>query len=127
MKRPQTIGDFSAVITGMLVALICRRPYHLSAGHGSLIAIVVKQMFGGLGQNCQSALAARIILTISFPAAMTLFVAPRPPRARILSISHPLAMLRNQFVPLPDYLVVSRKRKAGSRFAFGLADRRGLS
>ncbi|MGI6326960.1 MAG: RnfABCDGE type electron transport complex subunit D [Saccharofermentanales bacterium] len=108
MKRPQTIGDFSAVITGMLVAfnMPATVPIYLPV-IGSLIAIVVvKQMFGGLGQNfVNPALAARIILTISFPAAMTLFVAPATaPGTDLVSSATPLAMLRNQFVPLPDYL-----------------------
>lgn len=74
MKREQTIGDLSAVVTGVLLAL--NLPANLNplmAVFGSVAAIVVvKQMFGGIGMNfVNPALAARIILTVSFPTAMT--------------------------------------------------------
>lgn len=74
MKRPQTVGDLSCVVTGILLALnlpVTINP--LIAVFGSVIAIVVvKQMFGGIGQNfVNPALTARIILMNSFPAKMT--------------------------------------------------------
>ena len=74
MKREQTIGDLSAVVTGLLLAL--NLPSNLNplmAAFGCIAAIVVvKQMFGGIGMNfVNPALAARIILMVSFPAAMT--------------------------------------------------------
>lgn len=74
MKRYNSIPDLSAVVTGLLLALNLPPtvPVWLPV-IGSLVAIVVvKQMFGGIGQNfVNPALAARIILTLSFPAAMT--------------------------------------------------------
>ena len=74
MKRHQTIGDLSAVVTGLLLAfnLPVSVPLWIAA-LGSIIAIVVvKQMFGGIGQNfVNPALAARIILLVSFPSAMS--------------------------------------------------------
>lgn len=74
MKRDQTIGDLSAVVTGLLLAynLPANIPLWI-AGLGSIIAIVViKQMFGGVGQNfVNPALAARIILMSSFPGKMS--------------------------------------------------------
>ena len=74
MKRPQTVGDLSCVVTGVLLALnlpVTINP--LIAVFGSVVAIVVvKQMFGGIGQNfVNPALTARIILMNSFPARMT--------------------------------------------------------
>lgn len=74
MKRPQTVGDLSCVVTGILLAL--NLPVTISpliAAFGGVIAIVVvKQMFGGIGQNfVNPALTARIILMNSFPAKMT--------------------------------------------------------
>lgn len=74
MKRSQTIGDLSAVVTGLLLAL--NLPANLNplmAAFGCVAAIaVVKQMFGGIGMNfVNPALAARIILMVSFPSAMT--------------------------------------------------------
>lgn len=74
MKRDQTIGDLSAVVTGLLLAynLPANIPLWIAA-LGSIIAIVVvKQMFGGIGQNfVNPALAARIILMSSFPGKMS--------------------------------------------------------
>lgn len=79
MKRDSTIGDLSAVVTGVLLAL--NLPVTLPvwmAVIGSFIAIVVvKQLFGGLGQNfANPAITARIVLMVSFPAAMTNWVLP---------------------------------------------------
>ena len=74
MKRYNSISDLSAVVTGLLLSfnLPPTVPVWLPI-IGSFVAIVVvKQMFGGIGQNfVNPALAARIILTLSFPAAMT--------------------------------------------------------
>ncbi len=74
MKRDQTIGDLSAVVTGLLLAynLPSNIPLWIAA-FGSIVAIVViKQMFGGIGQNfVNPALAARIILMSSFPGKMS--------------------------------------------------------
>lgn len=74
MKREQTVGDLSCVVTGILLAL--NLPVTVSpliAVFGAVIAIVVvKQMFGGIGQNfVNPALTARIILMNSFPSKMT--------------------------------------------------------
>jgi electron transport complex protein RnfD len=73
MKRDTTIGDLSAVVTGLLLALNLPADINpLIAMFGCLIAIVVvKQMFGGIGMNfVNPALAARIVLLVSFPSAM---------------------------------------------------------
>lgn len=77
MKRDTTIGDLSAVVTGLLLAL--NLPVNINpliAMFGCIIAIVVvKQMFGGLGMNfVNPALAARIVLLVSFPNAMMTWV-----------------------------------------------------
>ena len=74
MGRPQTIGDLSAVLTGLLLAL--NLPPHLPlwmAAVGSAFAIAIaKQTFGGLGYNpFNPALAARAFMLISFTGAMT--------------------------------------------------------
>lgn len=74
MKRDNSIGDLSAVVTGVLLAL--NLPPHLPlwmAVVGSVFAIgVAKQVFGGLGYNpFNPALAARAFMLISFTGAMT--------------------------------------------------------
>ena len=79
MKRNNTIGDLSAVVTGVLLGL--NYPVGINpvmAVFGGVVAIVVvKQMFGGIGQNfVNPALAARIILLVSFPTDMTTWASP---------------------------------------------------
>lgn len=79
MKRNSTIGDLSAVVTGIILAFNLPATLPLwMAVIGSLIAIVVvKQMFGGIGQNfVNPAMTARIILMTSFPTAMAKWVVP---------------------------------------------------
>ena len=74
MKREQTIGDLSAVVTGLLLAYNLPSNMPLwEVALGSVIAIVVvKQMFGGIGQNfVNPALLARIVLMSAFPARMS--------------------------------------------------------
>lgn len=74
MKKPVTIGDLSAVVTGLLLALCLPVSIPLwIAGIGSVVAIiVVKQLFGGIGQNfANPAITARVILLISFGMEMS--------------------------------------------------------
>ena len=77
MGKKVTVGDFSAVVTGLLLAL--NLPPHLPiwmAILGSAFAIIiVKQLFGGLGQNFMNpALGARCFLLLAFSRYMTAFV-----------------------------------------------------
>lgn len=79
LKKPQSAGDFSAVVTGLLLGMnISSKVPVWMAVIGSVVAIiVVKQMFGGLGHNfVNPAIAARIVLLVSFPAAMTSYYEP---------------------------------------------------
>lgn len=76
MHRPITVGDLSAVVTGLLLGM--NMPHTIPLWIvmlGSVFAIiVVKQLFGGLGQNFMNpALAARCFLLISFAGRMTNF------------------------------------------------------
>ena len=75
-KKQQTIGDLSAVVTGLLLAmnLPVTIPLWAAVLGGVFAILVVKCLFGGLGQNFMNpALAARCFLLISFPALMTDF------------------------------------------------------
>ncbi len=79
LKKPSSIGDLSAVVTGLLLAmnLPVTMPLWMAA-IGSVFAIViVKQFFGGIGHNFMNpALAARAFLLTSWAAAMTTWTAP---------------------------------------------------
>ena len=79
LKKPQTIGDMSAIVTGLLLGmnLSSSTPIPIAAIGSIAAIIVVKQMFGGLGFNfVNPAIAARIILLVSFPSFMTQFHEP---------------------------------------------------
>ena len=79
LKKPNTIKDMSAVVTGLLLGMNLPPTLPLwQAVIGNAAAIiVVKQMFGGLGHNfANPAIAAGIILLVSFPASMTRFTEP---------------------------------------------------
>lgn len=79
MKRDNTIGDLSAVVTGVILAM--NLPVTLPlwmAVIGSFVAIViVKQLFGGIGQNfANPAITARIVLMVSFAGHMSTWMLP---------------------------------------------------
>lgn len=80
MKRQQTVADLSAALTGTLLAM--NLPPDLPVWQaliGCFVAIViVKQLFGGLGQNfANPAIVARIVLMLSFTSNMTTWSATR--------------------------------------------------
>ena len=80
MRKPSTIGDMSAVITGILLAL--NVPYTTPwwvVFIGAVFAIAVAKMtFGGLGQNIfNPAIAGRVFLLVSFPTYMTHWEQPQ--------------------------------------------------
>lgn len=75
-KKKVTIGDFSAVVTGLLLALNLpvSAPWWIGVVGGVFAILVVKMLFGGLGQNFMNpALGARCFLLISFTSIMTNF------------------------------------------------------
>ena len=79
LKKPTTIGDLSAVVTGLLLGmnLTSEVPLWIAALGGVVAIIVVKGMFGGIGCNfANPAIAARIVLLVSFPAAMSKYIKP---------------------------------------------------
>ncbi|WP_053957528.1 RnfABCDGE type electron transport complex subunit D [Inediibacterium massiliense] len=92
-KKPVTINDWSAVVTGLLLAfnIPASAPWWLPA-IGSVFAIaIVKQVFGGVGHNFMNpALAARAMLLASWPVQMTAWVKPG---TDAVSTATPLAIL----------------------------------
>ena len=76
-EKKNTVSDLSAVVTGLLLALNLpvTIPLWMAALGGVFGILVVKLLFGGLGQNFMNpALAARCFLLISFPTQMTAFL-----------------------------------------------------
>ncbi len=78
-KQPVRIGDFSALVTGLILGLNLppTAPWWLAVT-GSVVAIIlVKQLFGGIGHNFMNpAMAARGVLIVSWPALMTAYTLP---------------------------------------------------
>ena len=79
LKKEQTIGDLSAVVTGILLAfnMPSTMPFWMAIVGAAFAIIMVKQLFGGIGYNfANPAITARIILATSFAGSMTNFVHP---------------------------------------------------
>ncbi|MBK5653999.1 MAG: RnfABCDGE type electron transport complex subunit D, partial [Rhizobium sp.] len=94
MKKENTIGDLSAVVTGILLAfnLSPAIPLWVAAVGGAFAIIIVKQLFGGLGHNfVNPALAARAFLMASWPVPMTTW---KNPMVDALSSATPLALIK---------------------------------
>lgn len=92
MGRPVTVSDGSALVTGLILALNMppEIPLWIPMIGGVFAIIVVKQLFGGLGQNFMNpALAARCFLLISFAGRMSTFTVDG------VSTATPLAVMRN--------------------------------
>ena len=100
MHKKNTITDFSAVVTGLLLALNMppQIPLWMPVLGSAFAIIIAKQLFGGLGQNFMNpALAGRCFLMISFAGKMTNFAVSEGARA-IDTVTHatPLAELKAQ-------------------------------
>ncbi len=79
MKKNSSIGDLSAVVTGMLLALSCpvTLPWWMMVVGSFFAIVVVKQLYGGIGCNfLNPALAARAALMACYASAMTQWAAP---------------------------------------------------
>ena len=79
LKKPSANGDFSAAVTGVLLAFVCpvTLPYWTLLIGDFFAIVVVKQLFGGLGQNFMNpALGGRAFLMMCYPIAMTTWVLP---------------------------------------------------
>lgn len=121
-KRDNTIVDLSAVVTGMLLAF--NLPVSIpiwQAVIGSVAAIiVVKQLFGGIGQNfANPAITARIIMLVAFAGSMSNWTKPvglnlSSNDADVVSSATPLAAAaKGQTEFMPDYLTLFLGNHAG--------------
>jgi len=79
MKKPQTMGDLTAAITGILLAFVCpvALPYWAILIGDFFAIIVTKTLFGGLGKNfLNPALSGRAFLMLSYASYMSTWVKP---------------------------------------------------
>lgn len=78
-KRPQSVGDLSAVVTGVILALNLPAvvPFYVPIVGAAFAIIIVKMLFGGIGRNfANPAITARIFLMLAWTGVMTSFVKP---------------------------------------------------
>ncbi len=121
-KRPNSARDLSAVVTGILLALNVpsTTPYWVVAVGSIFAIIIVKQLFGGLGQNFMNpALGARVFLMISYTKIMTSFVSPFD----AVSTATPLTLINegsNELPKLLDLLIGSIGGSIGETSALAL-------
>ena len=104
MKKPQSVGDLSSVVTGMLLAFVCPVTLpHWTILVGDFFAIVVvKQLFGGIGKNfLNPALAGRAALVASYAGEMTKWIDPASgwapvfgSTADVVTAATPLALMK---------------------------------
>lgn len=109
LKRPVTVLDFSAVVTGILIAfnLPVSAPLWTPILGAFFAIVIVKQLFGGIGKNIVNpALAARVFLFIAFPNEIKNFTAPIVNKLSAFGINvdatataTPLASLKNGIAP----------------------------
>lgn len=115
-KREITINDFSAVVTGMILAF--NLPVTIpewQAIIGSLVAIVVvKQLFGGIGYNfANPAATARVMMLVSFSGTMTKWTAPKT--GDLVSGATPLTFMNEgKMDELPSLFKMIIGERAGS-------------
>ena len=105
MKKTVTIGDFSAIVTGLLLSLNLppMAPWWIGVVGGIFAILVVKMLFGGIGQNFMNpALGARCFLLISFTSIMTNFDCDAYTGAT------PLAQLKSGITPDVFSMVIGR-------------------
>ena len=108
-KQKSTIGDFSAVVTGLLLAfnVPASLPWWMCLVGGIFAILVVKMVVGGIGCNfVNPALAARAFLLASFPVAMTAWTQPGVnwigKNLDAVTTATPLSFLKNGAAGLAD-------------------------
>ncbi len=80
MKKPDSIGDLSACVTGVLIAMVIpsSAPLWMPVVGAAFSIVVVKQLYGGIGKNfLNPALASRAFLMASWPVIMTTWAVPK--------------------------------------------------
>ena len=96
LKKPQSIGDLSAVVTGMLLAFVCppELPWWTLIIGAFFSIVVVKQLYGGIGCNfLNPALAGRAFLLASYATWMTTWAIPQI-RPDVTSAATPMAIMK---------------------------------
>lgn len=107
LKKPQMWSDFSAALTGLLLAMVCpvTLPYWMLVVGNFFAIVVVKQLYGGLGKNFMNpALAGRAALVACYASQMTSWIDPASgwaplslKGADVVTAATPMSMLGEDF------------------------------
>ncbi len=109
LKKPQMLGDLSAAVTGLLLAMVCpvTLPYWMLVIGNFFAVVIVKQLYGGLGKNFMNpALAGRAALVACYAGHMTSWIAPdevAPLSLKgvdVVTAATPMAMMGESFADL---------------------------
>lgn len=108
MKKPSSIGDLSACVTGILVALVIPvgAPWWMPVVGTFFAMVIVKQLYGGIGKNfLNPALAARAFLMASWPVIMTTWAVPSVLSKTVdaATMATPLSILKAGTETMPEY------------------------
>ncbi len=116
-KKPITISDLSAVVTGLLLAmnLPAAAPIWVAIVGSAFAIIIGKQLFGGLGQNfINPALAGRAFLLASYPTEMTTWTAPVGfSGADAVAVATPLAEMKTGALPTASVMELAMGNVGG--------------
>ena len=116
-KKPITISDLSAVVTGLLLAmnLPAAAPIWVAIVGSAFAIIIGKQLFGGLGQNfINPALAGRAFLLASYPTEMTTWTAPVGfSGADAVAVATPLAEMKTGVLPTASVMELAMGNVGG--------------
>ncbi len=117
LKKPQTLGDLSAAVTGLLLSMVCpvTLPYWMLVLGNFFAIVVVKQLYGGLGKNFMNpALAGRAALVACYASQMTSWIDPNAGwaplnlhGADVVTAATPMAMIGEDFAGLTATYSVS--------------------
>lgn len=118
MHRSNTLGDLSAIVTGILLAfnLPSNIPFWLIPIGAFVSIVIVKQFFGGIGQNfVNPALMGRIVLMVSFPSAMSTWIETYKWHEAVdaVTTATPLYILQSGEGELPTLLQMFLGNRAG--------------
>ncbi len=131
-KKESTVSDLSAIVTGMLLAfnLPVDMPVYMAIIGCFVAIVIVKMLFGGIGQNfANPAITARIVLMLSFTASMTTWTEPFrwykgfsdwAPVADATATATPLAMESNELPSILDMFLGVRGGCLGETCAAAL-------
>ncbi len=107
LKKPQMLGDLSAAVTGLLLAMVCpvTLPYWMLVVGNFFAIVLVKQLYGGLGKNFMNpALAGRAALVACYASQMTSWIDPAAGYAPlnlmgvdVVTAATPMAMIGESF------------------------------